>query len=96
MKVLRRIGVRFALGLAAIFARPTPAAVGEPIAEKNYDSRLDVTVTVQAGHTAPVPAELLAAYHRQAEEYWAEFYRDLPAELAAHTRRAMARRPCGW
>jgi predicted thioesterase len=94
VRFLRRLYLSAAIALAGIFERPAPALIEPPI-EQDYDSRLEVTVTVQARHTAPVPAALLAQYHAQAEEFWEEHYRGLPEELAAVTRR-VRERACGW
>jgi hypothetical protein len=88
---LRRLLIRAAAGLLPIDPRATIAAEAPPPVE-DPASYLHVEMHVGA-HRQQINCtpEELAQAHRDMEAYFAEYYRDLPAQLAAVTRRKLAR-----
>jgi hypothetical protein len=86
--LLRRLLVRAAAGSAVFMPRPTPAQPNPPPAVEDPASYLQVEWHLQAHREqVNVSADELAQAWRNAEDHWSREYRDLPAQLAAVTRR---------
>ena len=97
MRLFRGFFAKAGLAVASTLPmRPTPASSEPTVPTPEVDpaSYLHVEVHVGAHRstTRPATPEELAQAWEMAEAHWDQHYRDLPRELAAHTRRAMERR----